>query len=168
MTTHFSRRRLGLTLSLAAPMALAAATSVSAATISRFSWDVTYPAPDGVPSECLIDGLTATQGPISDHGTGIMVENAGGVTVVVRDGIDYAFDLSDGRHVEGFARGHSTYVEHGGVVVITDIVREPRTFYATDGTVVGGVMIHAVSHVVYDRATGIVKAAVDDFSFTCF
>jgi hypothetical protein len=142
-------------------------TVAASATVTPFSWDVTMPAEGGYPSECLEDGLTATLGPVHEYGSGRLVETSTGVTVQIRDGMDYAFDLSDGRHVEGVAAGNSTYVEHGSVIVITDEVREPRTIYGADGAIVGRVMIHFLSHTVYDTTDGSVTTTFERFFFTC-
>jgi MFS family permease len=129
---------------IASSLLLLAAPSVVAAraTVTPFSWDVTYPAQGDIPAECLAPGLTGTQGPIHDFGSGVTIESSAGTTVQGRDGIDYAFDLSDGTHVVGSARGHFSFVAYGAVVVVTDVVREPRTIYGADGSIAGRVLIH--------------------------
>ena len=165
----FSARRL-LIAAVGAGMTLSITTSVvvaARATVTPFSWEVTYAYDGQLPSECLSDQLTATYGPVTEFGYGEVVENDSGVTVRGRDGMTYSFDLSDGRHVEGTAAGTFTSVERGGVFVYNEEIHEPRTIYSADGRIVGRVMIHALAHVVYDVSTDSVRASIDRYFFTC-
>jgi len=137
------------------------------ATVTPFSWEVTLAYEGPLPSECLSDGLTATYGPVTEFGSGLIVENGNGVTVRGRDGMTYSFDLSDGRHVDGSAAGTFTSIERDGVIVFTDSILEPRTIYSADGEIVGRVVIHVLVHAVFDQASGTTRASVDRFFFTC-
>jgi len=165
------RRAQRLLLStFTAGWAIAMATAPAAAAraiVTPFSWEVTLAYEGPLPSECLSDGLTATYGPVTEFGSGEMVENANGVLVRGRDGMTYSFDLSDGRHVDGSAAGTFTSIERNGVVVFTDSILEPRTIYSADGGIVGRVVIHVFVHAVFDQASGTTRASIDRFFFTC-
>jgi hypothetical protein len=113
------------------------------------------------------DGTETTDGRFAANETGFHFE---GTTIFT-----YRVDFPDGRYVSGSAVAHfRTSFTASGQTVSGDIVLEPRTIYAADGTVIGRVLIHALSHITYRDLDGSgtpdpgeIKVELSRFSFTC-
>jgi hypothetical protein len=113
------------------------------------------------------DGTETTDGRFAANATGFHIEGSELFT--------YRVDFPDGRYVIGSAVAHfRTSFTASGQTVSGDIVLEPRTIYAADGTVIGRVLIHALSHITYRDLDGSgtpdpgeIKVELSRFSFTC-
>lgn len=145
-----------------APAGLATAS----ATVIRFSFSVSETFADS-PPECMPvvkTGVTNATETVS----GQRIETDNGFVVQGSSTFVYRTDFSDGSYLSGSARSHFSFIANGSHTIQTDVVREPRTIYAADGTAIGSVMIHALSHTTTDDVTGVTTAAIDKFFFTCF
>jgi hypothetical protein len=142
-----------------------ASPALASADVTRFSFHETETFPDA-PPECmpvLKSGVTTA---VLD-GSGQITETSRGFAVHSSNTFTYRTDFPDGSYLTGVARGHFTFVVNGGHAISTEVVREPRTIYAADGTAIGTVLIHALTHTTTDVATGETTADIDRFFFTC-
>ena len=168
-------RGVGATLAVALTFALAPAT-FARAQVGTFHDQHPVTDPSALP-ECMPagladmvgtqDGTETTDGRFAANETGLHFE---GTTVFT-----YRVDFPDGRYVIGSAVDHfrATFTA-SGQTVSGDVVLEPRTIYAADGTVIGRVLIHALSHITYRDLDGSgtpdpgeIKVQLSRFSFTC-
>jgi hypothetical protein len=167
---HHSRRRSArrsLAVGAAVGVALAAVPSSASAeaTVTRFSYSV-QEVFDDAPPECMPtvkSGVTVA----TSSGQGQVTETDNVFALRLSDSFVYRTDFADGSYLAGAARGHISFIQTGSRTIFTDVVQEPRTIYSSDGEPLGQVMIHALTHVTVDDATGAATASVDRFFFTC-
>jgi hypothetical protein len=164
------RTRLILRCALLAGMSTAAVlacTGVASASavVTRFTFSTSETFADA-PPECMPvvkSGVTTA----TDTGSGQITENANGFAAHLSDLMVYRTDFADGSYLTGSAVGHTTFIGHGTRFVSNDVVQEPRTIYAADGTAIGTVMIHFLSHITVNTVTGEASASIERFFFTC-
>ena len=137
----------------------------ASAEVTRFTFSTSETFADA-PPECMPvvkSGVTTA----TDTGSGQTTETANGFAVHLSDLMVYRTDFPDGSYLTGSAVGHTSFIGTRTRFVSTDVVQEPRTIYAADGTPTGTVMIHFISHVTVDTATGESSASIEKFFFTC-
>ena len=100
-------------------------------------------------------------------GTVRIVETDNGSTFLVKDTLTYRTDFPDGSYVTGSASSTQTYNSHASISTATIPIVEKRNIYSADGTVIGRVLIHAVTHLTVNTETGVVHSSIDRFHFTC-
>ena len=167
MLTTASRTRrliLGVTFCLSALVVSAGPASASAV-VTPFYFTNPESFADA-PPECMTEVKTGVTNAV-DTVSGLVIENQSGVTVSGSETFVYRTDFPDGSYLTGSSAGHFTFTAHGTITTFTQSGVEPRTVYAADGTPIGTVMIHAVTHVTADAETGAVIGSVDRFFFTC-
>jgi hypothetical protein len=145
-------------------LALSGVASASA-TVTRFTFSDSETFPDA-PPECMpvvksgVTNATLT-------GSGQITETDNGFALHLSNTFVYRTDFSDGSYLAGAARAHFSLIESSSRIIQTDVVQEPRTIYSADGTPIGQVIVHALTHTTTDTATGETTASVDRFFFTC-
>jgi hypothetical protein len=157
--------RILLAPCLAAMGLLVATPALASAQVTRFTFHEVETFADA-PPECMPDVKSGVTTAVLD-GSGQVTETSRGFAVHSSNTFDYRTQFPDGSFLTGTARAHSTFVVHGGHAVATDVVQEPRTIYSADGTALGTVSIHALTHTTTDLATGRTTANIDRFFFTC-
>ena len=100
-------------------------------------------------------------------GSGQLTETDNGIAFQSSSTFVYRTDFPDGSYLTGAARENFSLIENRSRIIETQVVREPRTIYSADGTPIGQVMIHVLTHTTTDTATGETTASVDRFFFTC-
>jgi len=103
----------------------------------------------------------------TETGSGQITETDNGFAVHATVAFVYRTDFPDGSYLAGVARDHLSIVESRSHTVFTDVIQEPRTIYSADGTAIGTVMIHALTHTTTDNVTGTTTTSIDRFFFTC-
>jgi hypothetical protein len=168
-------RGVGVAFALTLTLALAP-TALGAAQVGTFHREEQVTDPTALP-ECMPagladmvgtqDGTETTDGRFTATATGFHVE---GTTIFA-----YRVDFPDGRYAIGSAVDHfRTNFTTSGQTVSGDVILEPRTIYAADGTVIGRVLIHAIDHITYRDLDGSgtsdpgeITVELSRFSFTC-
>lgn len=121
-------------LSVMTVVGLAGVASASA-TVTRFAFSTTETFADA-PPECMpMVKLGVTNA--TDTGSGQITETANGFIVHFSDQFVYRTDFPDGSYLSGSAVGHHSFVATKTRFVFNDVVQEPRTIFAADGTPVG-------------------------------
>jgi hypothetical protein len=118
------------------------------------------------PPECMPTvkaGVTTA----TESGSGIVVVNSNGTTAEFTGENVYRTDFTDGSYLTGDAHSHFTISSHSAIVVQSEVIVEPRTIYSADGSVVGSVIIHAITHFTVNTVTGEASSTIDRFFFTC-
>jgi hypothetical protein len=142
------------------------------ATLERFTVTSTETFEGPVP-ECFTDLV----------GTNVATETITGQSVATFSGVfhdngtaifDYRVDFPNGMYAYGTSTSHFSFATNGAVTVFTEVGREPRTVYASDGTPVAEAILHGGTHITYrDRnGDGVLQedeilANWDRFFFTC-
>jgi uncharacterized protein YaiE (UPF0345 family) len=138
----------------------------AAASVTRFTFSETETFADA-PPECMPvvkSGVTTA----TESGSGQITQTPnGGFAVHGKSTFVYRTDFADGSYLTGVGHGHFSVVVNTSRTVQTNVVREPRTIYSADGTAIGTVMIHALTHTTTNNVTGETTASIDKFFFTC-
>jgi hypothetical protein len=163
--TRMTIGRIMLALGLAAAGLLGATPALAGAQVTRFTFHEVEVFEDA-PPECMPVVKSGVTTAVLD-GSGQVTETSQGFAVHSSNTFVYRTEFPDGSFLAGAARAHSTFVVNGGHAVATDVVQEPRTIYSADGTALGTVLIHALTHTTTDLATGRTTADIDRFFFTC-
>ena len=143
-----------------------AVAAAAPATVTPFTFTTTETFDDS-PPECmpvLKSGVTNA----TNTGAGRITETSNGFTVRFSNTFTYRTDFPDGSFLSGVAHGQNVITSSKAVSTSTTVIREPRTIFSADGTPIGQVMIHALSHTTTNNLTGDVTAGIDRFFFTCF
>jgi hypothetical protein len=146
----------------------------NSASVERFNFTFTETFETPLP-ECFVEDLVGTAVNTVTF-AGQWVETSSGVFHVRgTETIAFRVDFPNGMYADGTATSHFSFTANGSVVVSTEVAaRDPRTIYASDGTPIVQVVIHAGSHVTYRDLNGDgepqadeISASVDRFFFTC-
>lgn len=169
------RRGLGVLAALALTLS-SAPTALAGAQVGTFHFEdrVTDPTslPECMPAELadMVGDQTAietTDGHFTAQENGFHAE--GTATFA------YRVDFPDGRYAIGIGISHfATDFSASGQTVSGEVIREPRTIYAADGSVLVRVLIRAGTHVTFRDANGNgqpdpdeISVAFERFSFIC-
>jgi hypothetical protein len=151
-----SIRRASSLLAVGALTVALASTTQAAASVGSFHFEQPINDPTALP-ECMpadVADMVGSQEAIETT-DGHFVETATGFHVEGHGNLVYRVDFPDGRYVIGSSPSHFAFdVSASGQTVNKEVIREPRTIYAADGSVLGRVMIHALSKVTYRDANG--------------
>jgi hypothetical protein len=162
--TYMHRWVLVAGLSASAVLATSAVAS-AAATITRFTFSTTETFTDS-PPECmpvLKTGVTNA----TETGAGQITQTPNGSAVHFSSLFEYRTDFPDGSYLTGSAVDHGSFVTTPTRAVSTEVIQEPRTIHAADGTPTAIVMIHFIAHTTVNAATGEASASIERFFFTC-
>ena len=142
-----------------------AGVAAASATVTRFTFSDSETFPDA-PPECMPElkfGVTNA----TSTGSGQITETDNGFALHTNGTFAYRTDFPDGSYLTGAAQGQTSIIQGGARIIETVTILEPRTIFSADGTPIGQVMIHALTHTTTDTATGETTASVDRFFFTC-
>jgi len=125
---------------------------------------------------CLPEDLIGTV-TTQEISTGKAVETSSGVFVV--HGVDdftYRIDFPDGSYVQaGINRDRFLYVENKSGSTFNRVTQDFETIYASDGTILGRIAVHAVLHTSWRDADrdgvpdeGELTTQVETFRLRCF
>ena len=151
--------------SAASVMLALSGVAAASATVTRFTFSDSETFADA-PPECMPvvkSGVTNA----TSTGSGQITETDNGFALHISGNFVYRTDFPDGSYLTGAAPSHFSLIESSSRIVQTEVIQEARTIYSADGTPIGQVMIHAVTHTTTDTATGETTASVDRFFFTC-
>jgi hypothetical protein len=165
MSRYSILRSLIVVSSGAAVMLASSGVASASATVTRFTFSDAETFPDA-PPECmpvLKSGVTNA----TSTGSGQITETDNGFALHITGTFVYRTDFPDGSYLTGAATSHFSLIESSSRIIQTEVIQEPRTIYSADGTPIGQVMIHALTHTTTDTATGETTAGVDRFFFTC-
>jgi hypothetical protein len=172
-----TKLRFPISLAAATLIALASASgSFAHAEVGTFFFQSPVTDPTSLP-ECLppeladIVGTQTGTDTVAGHFTAL----DSGFHVEGSEDLAYRVDFPDGRYIVGDAPARFVFnTSISGETVSTVVIREPRTIYDADGQPIGGVIIHALTHVSYRDVNGNgqpdpgeIRASVDRFFFTC-
>jgi acid stress-induced BolA-like protein IbaG/YrbA len=152
MSTRSFFQVLGVAGLCVGAMIAPAGAASAAASVTRFTFSETETFADA-PPECM---------PVVKSGVTTATESGSGQITQTPNG-----GFADGSYLTGVGHGHFSVVVNTSRTVQTNVVREPRTIYSADGTAIGTVMIHALTHTTTNNVTGETTASIDKFFFTC-
>ena len=177
--SRFRRRRHAMfAAATAAALALAGGTHAhaagSGASVTRFSFTITETF-DTTVDDCFVKDLVGTT--VNTQTTaGQVVETSPGVSHVGGTvTISFRWEAPNGISADGTSTAHFSFTTNGSVVVDRQIENnDRRTIYASDGTPIGQIVIHAFSLVTFHDLNGDrepqadeISASIDRFFFTC-
>lgn len=161
---------MGLSLAFAAIL-LSAGPAQARAEITEFTDTQPLPTATALP-ECLDDTVGSQVG--TETVVGQVTDTGGTVHARGSDTLTYTVTFEDGRFVTGAAVEHFSFTAAGSTVTNTVAINESRTVFSADGTPVGAVGLHAISHITFrdlnsngQPDSGEISTAVDRFFFTC-